>query len=57
MLQAEGLDGEDLMTYLWLMIAASFGFLAGVLTMSLLRMAALEPPTADSTLNPGIGTR
>ena len=40
------------MTLASLMLGAFLGFLAGVLAMSLLRVAAFDPPTLEPASNP-----
>jgi hypothetical protein len=45
------------MTLASLMLGAFLGFLAGVLAMSLLRIAAFDPPTMESTSKPEIQDR
>jgi len=40
------------MTLASLMLGAFLGFLAGVLAMSLLRIAAFDPPTLEPASNP-----
>jgi hypothetical protein len=42
------------MTLASLLLGAFLGFLAGVLAMSLLRVAAFDPPTLEPASNPEI---
>ena len=42
------------MTLAGLLLGAFLGFLAGVLAMSLLRVAAFDPPTLEPASNPEV---
>jgi hypothetical protein len=45
------------MTLVWFMLAAYFGFLVGVLAMTLLRMASLEPRMLEAASGPAAHRR